>query len=102
MSVLFCPSFNTFVITDPFLHVTRLIHHVAMSKEEQSSSSSQTTPLGPSSGYVSPPPYESPVLSREPTPESVHVIVDPLEMPFGTMPEEAKPRRFLSSSCFPS
>ncbi|KAF5978110.1 hypothetical protein FCOIX_6090 [Fusarium coicis] len=67
-----------------------------MSKEEQSSSSSQKTPPGSSeasSGYVSPPPYESPVLSREPTPEPVHVIVEPLEMPFDTMPEEAKPRR---------
>ncbi|KAF5720424.1 hypothetical protein FMUND_4246 [Fusarium mundagurra] len=65
-----------------------------MSKEEKPSSSSQTTPPGSSEasgGHVSQPPYESAMLSREPMPEPVHVIVEPLEMSLDTMPEEAKP-----------
>ncbi|KAF5604827.1 hypothetical protein FPCIR_680 [Fusarium pseudocircinatum] len=65
-----------------------------MSNEEQSSSPSQTTPPDSSevsSEHMSPPPYESAMPSREPMPEPVHVIVEPLEMPLDTKPEEAKP-----------
>ncbi|KAF4430913.1 hypothetical protein FACUT_8791 [Fusarium acutatum] len=66
-----------------------------MSKGEQSSSSSQTTPPGSSeasSGNKSPSSYESAILSHEPIPEPVHVIIEPLQVTVEpAMPEEEKP-----------